>query len=107
MEMVVVVHPTLEDYSAQVNAMAQKCGYETWFQLFDDSEKKMSEDDRDDFSFITMAVGDQLIRREFNSPDRSPGGDDVDGMQVEPGHSPGSTVLRGVTIECPGLCRTH
>jgi hypothetical protein len=107
MEMVVVVHPTLEEYSAQVHAMAKKCGYETWLDLFEDPDKKMSADDLDDFSFITMAVGDQLIRREFNSPDRSPGGDDSEGMQVEPGLGPGSTVLEGVTIECPGLCRTH
>ncbi|MDR3410936.1 MAG: hypothetical protein P4L87_08355 [Formivibrio sp.] len=107
MDMVVVVHPTLEDYSSQVHEMATKCGYETWLDLFEDPNKKMNADDRDDFSFITMAVGDQLIHREFISPDRSPGGDDADGLQVEPGLSPGSIVLSGVTIECPRLCGTH
>ncbi|MDR3715209.1 MAG: hypothetical protein P4L51_20545 [Puia sp.] len=105
MEMVVVVHPTLEDYSAQVHAIAEKCGYETWLDLFEDPRKKMNADDRDDFSFITMAVGDQLIHREFLNPERSPGGDDIDGMQIEPGFSPGSTVLLGVRIERPRLCR--
>jgi hypothetical protein len=107
MEMVVVVHPTLEEYSFQVHAMAQKYGYETWLELFEDPDKKMNAEDRDDFSFIAMAVGDQLIHREFLSPARSPGGDDLDGMQVEPELSSGSAVLPGVTIECPRLCGTH
>ena len=35
------------------------------------------------------------------------GGDDLDGMQVEPELSSGSAVLPGVTIECPRLCGTH
>ena len=106
MDMVVVVHPTLEEYSSQLHAMAEKYGFETWLELFENPEK-MNEDDRDDFSFITMAVGDQLIHREFLSRDQSPGGDRASDMQVEPGLSSGSTVLLGVTIECPELCGTY
>ena len=67
MEMVVVVHPTLEDYSSQVHAIAEKYGLDSWLDLYEHPEK-MNEEDRDDFSFIAMAVGDQLIHREFNSP---------------------------------------
>jgi hypothetical protein len=106
MEMVVVVHPTLEDYSSQVHAIAEKYGLDSWLDLYEHPEK-MNEEERDDFSFIAMAVGDQLIHREFNSPDRSPGGRDTDDVLVEPGLIPGSTVLQEVPIECQRLCGTY
>ena len=103
MEMVVVVHPTLEEYSSQVHAMAEKYGFASWLELFEYPEK-MSKEERDDFSFITMAVGDQLIHRELISPDRSPGEVEAEEMQIEPGMIPGSTILPGVKIGCPWLC---
>lgn len=104
MDMVVVVHPTLEEYSSQVHAMAIRHGLASWLELFECPEK-MSKEERDDFSFITMAVGDQLIHREFNLS-RSPGEDDKD-IEIEPGMIPGSTILPGVKIGCPWLCRAH
>jgi hypothetical protein len=106
MDMVVVVHPTLDDYSSRVRMIADRHGFESWLELFECPEK-MSEDERDDFSFITMAVGDQLIHREFIDSSRSQGEDDVDNIQAEPGVTPGSAILPGVMIECPRLCGTH
>lgn len=103
MDMVVVVHPTLDEYSHRVRKIAEKHDLESWLELFECPEK-MSEDERDDFSFITMAVGDQLIHREFIDPSRSQREDDMDDIQVEPGISPGSAFLSGVVIECPRLC---
>ncbi len=94
MDMVVIVRPTLEEYSSQVHAMAEKYGFESWLELFENQEK-MSEDERDDFSFITMAVGDQLIHREFISPSQSPGEDDLEDVRIGHGLIPGSNYFTG------------
>ena len=106
MDMVVVVHPTLEEYSEQVHAIAKRHGLASWLELIECPEK-MSKEERDDFSFITMAVGDKLIHREFISPSWSPGEDNKADIELEPGMIPGSTVLLGVKIGCPWLCGTH
>lgn len=106
MDMVVVIHPTLEEYASQVRAIAERHQLESWLDLFECSEK-LSEDERDDFFFITAAVGDQLIHREFINPSRSRCDNDTDDIQIEPGMIPGSIILPGVMIECPGLRGTH
>lgn len=87
----ILAHPTLEEYHSRVRVMANKYGMENWFELNPD---EMEFEDRFEFSFITAAVGDQLIQREFFEMSVTPEGERSDknviGVVEEPGTIPGS-----------------
>jgi hypothetical protein len=91
-----VIHPTLEEYSNRVNALATKYGKDTWLGLTLDP-CIMDEDDRDEFAFIHCAVGDQLISREFQSLNEA--FSSIIDETEEPGLFPGSSVSVGVKFE--------
>jgi hypothetical protein len=99
-----VIHPTLEEYSTRVNLLAAKYGQDTWLEFTLDSSV-MDEDDRDEFAFIHSAVGDQLIRLEFDVmsatviPEAL-----IDEKSEKPGENPGFAVLAG---DCLGRQRVY
>jgi len=105
MEMVVIVHPTLDEYHARVKAMAKKYGQPSWIGL---GPADLNREDAFEYSFIISAVGDQLIHREFLdmswTPDHLSFNDEV---FAEPGLPPGSVFFSGVKIECPAVCRAY
>jgi hypothetical protein len=102
MDMVMIVHPTLEEYHERVTAMARKYGRESWLSL---TTEEMSTDDSFEYSFIVSSVGDKLVHREFLDMSQTPGIESMpDEMMSEPGHVPGSFIFRGVTIGCPAVC---
>lgn len=102
MEIVVVTHPTLDEYYARVTAMAQKYGRENWLSL---SADEMSREDRFEYSFIISAVGAQLVHREWLCMSETPGHSDfADGTSTEPGLVPGSVFLAGVQGERVSVC---
>jgi hypothetical protein len=103
MEMVEVVHPTLEDYAGRVKALASKYEASSWMSL---RPEVMDEDDRFEFSFIQMAVGDLLVHREYFESPPGEQGLDID-ASVEPGQTPGSTVWWGDSVERHRVCRIN
>ena len=103
--MVQVVHVTLEEYAVRVNNFAIKFESTYCMNL---RPEVMDEDDRSDFMFIKMAVGDLLIKQEYFAT--SPPGDDCPAekeITVEPGLTPGSTVLREAFRDRREICRTN
>lgn len=95
MKTIVVVSPTLENYMDRVRSMAQTYvgDEDKWFTL---SEESISDaDDRDEFSFIKMAVWSQLMEREFFPP-CAPFRINNRNTSTEPGISPGSVFWVGV-----------
>ncbi|WP_041596851.1 hypothetical protein [Granulicella tundricola] len=92
-----VVSPPLSAYMAKVRTLAENYlgDADKWFDLRDD--KITDADDRDDFSFIRMAVWDKLMESEFFAFSSPPGqvGLFGQGCIAEPGTLPGSFILGG------------
>jgi len=65
MEMIEVVTPSLTEYMAKVRFFASQYldDADLWYKLRE--ADLADEDDRDEFSFIRMAVWDKLMEREF------------------------------------------
>ncbi len=97
MTMIEVVSPPLSLYMDQVRAFAYRYlgDADLWYELKADVISK--EDDRDEFSFIRMALWDKLMEREFFLLTEPPGQVDLFGQCdiTEPGTSPGSSVFGG------------
>ena len=105
MEMVKVVHTTLDDYAIRVDELASKYGANSWINLRPDV---MDADDRFEFTFIQMAVGDLLVRREYFPASGPPWREDSDAeVTVEPGRTPGSTVWWEGSIGRRTICRAN
>ena len=100
MEMVEIVSPTLEEYLARVRQLSAKYlnDPDSWFQLTiaDIPESDDQSDDRDEFSFIRMALWDKLLEYEFfpKNP-RTQLNLFKECDAVEPGLNPGSTFWSG------------
>jgi hypothetical protein len=71
MEMVEIVNPTLDEYMARVRHLSEVYGKgsELWYELTADDIPES--DDRDEFSFIKMALWDKLLEKEFFPPNES------------------------------------
>jgi hypothetical protein len=98
MEMIEVVNPTIDDYLVRVHSISAKYLNDPgeWLQL---TPSVISDsDDRDEFSFIKMALWDQLMEKEFFSPTSPPGQASLFSVctSSEPGVIPGSTILMAV-----------
>jgi len=67
MTMIEVVNPTLDEYMTRVRSMGERYlgDANEWFSLSKDIIS--DEDDRDEFSFIRMALWDKLIVAFFDS----------------------------------------
>ncbi len=108
MDMIAITHPSLDEYSDRVIAMANKYHCESWIEI---NPEVMNSDDGEEFSFIMKSLGDQLIHREFQkflAIGRPPTVDSFGAcISVEPGGLPGSTVCTGVMLERPSICRTY
>lgn len=95
MEMVEIVHPSLDEYMTQIRHLAEVYGNgsENWYKLTIRDIPETAEDDRDDFRFIRMALWDQLLEREFfpESSTRFRLNRSSECNTVEPGENPGST----------------
>jgi hypothetical protein len=93
MEMIKIIHPTLEDYYARVCMLAKKYGHESWMKLSPDS---LTAEERFEFSFIVSTFEDKLVHREFEEMSRAP---DLVGCtferSTEPGMIPGSVFCMG------------
>jgi hypothetical protein len=65
MKMVEIVSPTLDEYLARVRQLSEKYLHDpdSWFQLTITDIPESELDDRDEFSFIKMALWDKLIER--------------------------------------------
>ena len=97
MEMVEIVSPTLEEYLVRVRQLSKKYrdDPDSWFQLT--IEEIHDLDDRDEFSFIRMALWDKLLENEFFPKDKSRIQLNLfnECETVEPGLNPGSTFWSG------------
>jgi hypothetical protein len=98
MEMIEVVNPSLNEYMARVRSLASRYlgNEDMWFTL--NSSAISDEDDRDEFSFIRMALWDKLMEREFFTLSSPPGqiGLFSHCETVEPGATiPGSLIWEG------------
>jgi len=97
MEMIEIVSPTLSEYMLKMRGFASKYAEPdgAWYELTE--EAITNDEDRDEFSFIRMALWDKLIDEEF-FPSTSPPGPVIFSGQCgepEPGTSPGSFILDG------------
>jgi hypothetical protein len=96
MENIEIVRPTTDHYMERVCTMAKTylTVEKSWYEL--ELTDITDEDDRDEYSFIRMALWDQLMKREFYK-DNPP--DSLDSLNacgtVEPGILPGSFILGG------------
>jgi len=92
MEMVEIVSPTLEEYLVRVRQLSgiYRGDPDSWFQLTIDDIPET--DDRDEFSFIRMALWDKLLENEFFPKDKSRSQLNLfnDCDETEPGAIPGS-----------------
>ncbi len=97
MDMVEIVSPTLEEYLARVRQLSAKYRNDpdSWFQLTIADIPEL--DDRDEFSFIRMALWDRLLENEFFPKDVSRAQLNLfkECDPVEPGLNPGSTFWSG------------
>ena len=92
-----VVNPTSDEYMTRVRVLATKYigDADKWFKLTPSDVTE--EDDRDEFSFIRMALWDVLMEREFFPTVSPPGQGHLFNQCVtpEPGSFPGSSLLGG------------
>lgn len=95
MEMIQVDYPALDVYMARIHTMSEMyLGDETaWLSL--KAEAISDEEDRDEFSFIRMALWDKLMEKEFFLDYSPPGQPSLFTQCVskEPGDNPGSSIL--------------
>jgi hypothetical protein len=92
-EMVEIVSPTLDEYMARVRHLSEVYRRDpgSWYQLTVDDIPES--DDRDEFSFIRMALWDKLLEKEFFPENESRTQLNLfsECDAVEPGDNPGST----------------
>lgn len=92
MEMVEVVNPTLDEYMAQVRKLSEVYRGDpgSWYELTINDIPES--DDRDEFSFIRMALWDRLLEMEFFPRNESRTQLNLfnDCDAIEPGALPGS-----------------
>lgn len=97
MDMIEVVNPPLTEYMERVRSLASRyLGDENkWYELR--ASELEDEDDRDEFSFIRMAVWDKLVESEFFPFSSPPGQVGLFSQcgSTEPGTIPGSVILGG------------
>jgi len=95
MDMVEIIHPTLDEYMAKIRNLANKYhkNPDAWYTLSIEDIPENEEDDRDDFRFIRMALWNQLSEKEFLSEGttRFRLNQSHECTNVEPGANPGST----------------
>ena len=102
-----VIHPTLEDYSNRVNFLAAKYQKDTWLSFTLDPSI-MDEDDRDEFAVIYSALGDQLIRREFDLMSSAVNSEElIEDACDKPGGNPGLSVFAGDYFGRPRIYRVN
>lgn len=94
MEIVEIVSPTLDEYMARVRHLSEvylRDPEKSWYQLTVSDIPES--DDRDEFSFIRMALWDKLLEREFFPKNESQAQLNLFGKcdAAEPGDIPGST----------------
>ncbi len=93
--MIEVEYPTLNVYMERVHRISAKyLGDENqWWNL--DIKNILEENDRDEFSFIRMALWDKLMEKEFFTDYSPPGQPSLFGNCAieEPGDNPGSSIL--------------
>jgi hypothetical protein len=110
MEIMTVVHPSLDEYATRIEHIASKCGVDSWLKLTHSPEPlaRLDESDRSEFYFIQAAVGDLLLQRElFGGTIQVLGQEDcVEYTPVEPEPASGSTVYMGEPFDCSELCRS-
>jgi hypothetical protein len=96
MDMIEIVNPSLTDYMNRVRFFASRYigDANKWYELRD---AQLSDEDRDEFSFIRMAVWDKLMEREFFAFSSPPGQVGLFSQcgETEPGTIPGSFILGG------------
>jgi hypothetical protein len=65
MEMVEIINPSLDEYMARVRHLSEVYRGDpgSWYQLTVNDIPES--DDRDEFSFIRMALWDKLLEKEF------------------------------------------
>jgi len=98
MEMVEIVSPPLEEYLDRVRQLSEKYLHDpdSWFQLTITDIPESELDDRDEFSFIKMALWDKLVERLFpKDMSRNQLNLFKECDAVEPGFNPGSTFWSG------------
>ncbi len=97
MKMIEIVNPSLDEYMTRVRSFgSQYLGdADLWFKLTPSDINE--EDDRDEFSFIRMALWDKLIEQEFFTYSSPPGQVNLFSQcgTPEPGANPGSSILDG------------
>jgi|SRR5665213_2061376 len=105
MDIIKVVYPSLDEYAERANAIAQRCGRASLLMLNENDIDNESE--RNEFSFIMKAVGDQLLHREWEAFASKP----IDSINAvacpEPEPVSGSTFFAGVAFDCARLCRAY
>lgn len=99
MQMIEIVSPTLSEYMVKVRNFASKYAKPNvaWYELTEDVIT--CDDDRDEFSFIRMALWDKLIDEEFFPSTSPPSSVSFSGQcgESEPGTIPGSFILESTT----------
>jgi hypothetical protein len=97
MEMVEIVSPPMEEYLVRIRQLSAKYRNDpdSWFELKIDDILDL--DDRDEFSFIRMALWDKLLEKEFFPKDISRTQLNLfkECDAAEPGLNPGSTFWSG------------
>jgi hypothetical protein len=89
-----ITYPSVSDYMERVVRMAEKSGKSQWWELTEDN---VDASDRDQFTFIQMAVWDQLWEMEFQSESSPPPLSTAHLVfHPQPGDNPGCAVFGGV-----------
>jgi hypothetical protein len=103
MNIIKVLNPSLDEYAERANAIARRNNRASFLML---NENDITlEEDRNEFSFIMKAVGDQLLHSEWEAFASKP---NIDiSASVEPELVSGSTVLGGLAFESTRLCGAH
>jgi hypothetical protein len=103
MNIIKILNPSLDEYTERANAIARR-NNRVSFLMLNENDVEL-ETDRNEFSFIMKAVGDQLLHREWEAFASKP---NIDiSATVEPELVSGSSVLGRLAFDCTRLCAAY
>ena len=105
MKFVKIVHPSLEDYAERANSIATRNNRANLLML--NEADILDENDRNEFSFIMKAVGDQLLHREWEAFASKPNEGINFSASAEPEIISGSTFLWEQNFDSVRVCTAH